>query len=316
MSIKWLLVVVVGLFVSQSVNAETVVIKDYPADKISKSVYVIHGPTAVPNEANQGFMNNPGIVMTNKGVVVIDPGGAIEGGEMTLRVIKKLTDQPVVAVFNTHVHADHWFGNAAFTNKYPNIPVYGHQKTIDEAKSTGEAWISTIASLTKSNRHKKEIVTANKPVKHGDVITVGDTKFEIYNYPVTHTQTDIMVSVNDGEAIFMGDNLFNGRLNQHSQGHIKKTWEGVETAVNDSNAQVIVPGHGKSGDKDMLQFALNAHKLLYASVQKQYEDDVSDFEMRPAVEPVLNDYKHWEEFESLLGKVINKAFLEIEEADF
>jgi len=296
--------------------AQPIVIKDYPVDQLTKNVYVIHGPTAVPNEENQGFMNNPGIVITSKGVVVIDPGGAIEGGEMILRAIKRLTDKPVVAVFNTHIHADHWFGNAAILQTYPNIPVYGHKVVLDEGHATGEAWIDTVKNLTKSDHHKKDIVIANKAVKNGDVITIGQSSFTIYHDPISHTHSDIMISVNDGAVIFMGDNLFNGRLNPHSDGHIKKTWESVEKAVDASNAKIIVPGHGKSGGRDMLVHALNAHKILYQSVKAQFEDDKSDFEMRPTVEPLLSDYKQWEMFDGILGKVINKAFLEIEEADF
>lgn len=296
--------------------AQAVIIKDYPVDKISPSVYVLHGPTAIPNRINQGFMNNPGIVMTSKGVVVIDPGGVIESGEMVLRAIKKLTDKPVVAIFNTHIHADHWYGNAAITKAYPNIPIYGHQVTIDEASTVGKSWIGIVKALTEIDHLKVEIVGANKAVKHGDVIKLGDTSFTIYHYGIAHTHSDIMIAVNGGEAIFMGDNLFNGRLNQHAEGHIKKTWESVEKAVEASNAQVIVPGHGQSGGKDMLKHSLDVHKLLYQSVQAQFEDDKSDFEMRPTVEAVLADYSLWDQYALLLGKVINKAFLEIEEADF
>ncbi len=311
-----LLTTITLFLLSFSLLAQEIIIKDYPVDKISPNVYVIHGPTAVPNENNQGFMNNPGFIITTKGVVVIDPGGAIEGGEMTLRAIKKLTSKPVIAVFNTHIHADHWFGNDAFIKAFPNIPIYAQQETVNESQAVGEAWINTIKTLTKNDRHKTHIQTANQIVKDGDVIQIGDTTFTIYHDAVSHTSTDIMIAINGDEAIFLGDNLFNGRLNPHADGHIKKTWESVEKAVAKSGAKVIVPGHGKSGDKSMMKFALDAHKLLYQSVQTQFEDDVSDYEMRPTVEPILSDYKHWEEFDKLLGKVINKAFLEIEEADF
>lgn len=293
-----------------------VVIPDHPVDKVSASVYVIHGTTEIPNAQNQGFINNPGIVMTSKGVVVIDPGGVIEGGEMTLRAIKKLTDKPVVAVFNTHQHADHWFANAAFTNAYPNIPIYAHQTTIDVAQDIGTSWVSTIKNLSKSDHHKKKIQIASHPVKHADVIHIGDTSFTIYHYGVMHTHSDIMIAVNQSEVIFMGDNLYNGRYNPHADGHIKKTWEGVEKALNASKAKVIVPGHGKTGNQAMMRFSLNGYKILYQSVRTQFEEDLSDFEMRPTVEALLGDYKHWQEFDNVLGKLINKAFLEIEEAEF
>ncbi|MGB5729845.1 MAG: MBL fold metallo-hydrolase, partial [Thiogranum sp.] len=49
-------------------------VPDYPADRIAENIYVIHGPLELPNPKNQGFMNNPGFVVTSKGVVILDPG--------------------------------------------------------------------------------------------------------------------------------------------------------------------------------------------------------------------------------------------------
>jgi len=51
-------------------------------------------------------------------------------------------------------------------------------------------------------------------------------------------------------------------------------------------------------------------------VREQYENDVSDFEMKPLVVEALKEYQGWEEFDNLIGKMINQAYLEIEEADF
>jgi len=48
---------------------------DYPVTPVTGKVHVIYGPLEEPDEKNQGFRNNPGIVLTSAGVVVIDPGG-------------------------------------------------------------------------------------------------------------------------------------------------------------------------------------------------------------------------------------------------
>lgn len=55
-----------------------------------------------PNSLNQGFMNNPVIVVTDDGVVLIDPGSNVQLGRMVLGEIKKVTNKPVVAVYATH----------------------------------------------------------------------------------------------------------------------------------------------------------------------------------------------------------------------
>ncbi|NNJ90035.1 MAG: MBL fold metallo-hydrolase, partial [Gammaproteobacteria bacterium] len=107
---------------------------EYTADKIAEDVYVIHGPLETPNPINQGFMNNPGIIITDAGVVVVDPGGSVQSGEMVISHIEKLTDKPVVAVFDSHVHGDHWLGNQAFMEKYPEVKIYAHHEMIKAVK--------------------------------------------------------------------------------------------------------------------------------------------------------------------------------------
>mgnify|MGYP001551492932 FL=1 len=90
---------------------------EYKADKIADDVYVIHGPLETPNPMNQGFMNNPGFLVTDAGVVIVDPGGSVQTGEMVLNVLSGITDKPVVAVFASHIHGDHWLGNDAIKRK-------------------------------------------------------------------------------------------------------------------------------------------------------------------------------------------------------
>ena len=88
-------------------NALAGYLDGFSAEKVSNHVYVIHGPTELPNETNEGFMNNPAFVVADTGVVVVDPGSSVHTGNMLLREIRKITDMPVIAVFDTHVHGDH-----------------------------------------------------------------------------------------------------------------------------------------------------------------------------------------------------------------
>jgi len=117
-------------------------VPDYPADQIAEHIYVIHGPLELPNPENQGFMNNPGIVVTSKGVVILDPGSSVQSGEMVLRAVRKISGQPVVAVFNSHIHGDHWLGNQAVRAAYPQAPIYGHPNMIEFINAgEGRNWV-------------------------------------------------------------------------------------------------------------------------------------------------------------------------------
>ncbi len=307
-----------GFLMATAVQADRgPAVPDYPADKVAENVYVIHGPVTTPNEQNQGFMNNPGFVLTEKGVVIVDPGGTLQSGEMTLRVIRKITDKPVLATFNTHVHGDHWLGNQAVKKAYPDAPIYAHPNLIREAaEGEGQRWVDLMMNLSKGKSAGTEFVNATHEINHGDKFTLGDTTFEIYHYGVAHTDTDIMISVDGGKALFMGDNLVNGRLGNTRDGNIKDLIEANEKVVAAVKPKVIVPGHGPSGGMEMFNHSLDFFRILYTTVQRLFEEDLADYEMKPQVAEALKDYKDWEDIDALLGKSINQAYLEIEAADF
>ena len=81
-----LLVLLLTLFAAAGCNRKAPGISaDYPVTKLTERVYVIHGPNETPNKKNQGFFNNPGFVLTKKGVVVIDPGSSVQSSENDAR---------------------------------------------------------------------------------------------------------------------------------------------------------------------------------------------------------------------------------------
>ena len=52
----------------------------YAFEEVANNTWVIHGPRELPNPENKGFMNNPGIVITSAGLVMIDPGSTVQTG--------------------------------------------------------------------------------------------------------------------------------------------------------------------------------------------------------------------------------------------
>ena len=65
---------------------------------------------------------------------MIDTGGSVVVGEALLAAVRQVSDLPVSHVFNTHMHPDHTFGNAAFRGSGPDggDPTFvGHRKLAD-----------------------------------------------------------------------------------------------------------------------------------------------------------------------------------------
>lgn len=303
-------------FLLQAAYANGPAVPDYPADKVAEDIYVIHGPLAFPDAKNQGFMNNPGIVITNQGVVIVDPGGTLQSGEMVLRVAKTISKQPVVAVFNTHVHGDHWLGNQAIKAAYPDAPIYGHPKMIAAIEDgAGAEWVDMMNTLTEGKSAGTEAVAPNTAVKDGDSIAIGNKTFRIHHTGHAHTLTDIMIEVPQASTVFLGDNAFVGRLPRFDDSSIQGQIAALDSMLK-RDIKVHIPGHGKTGTSTETRHFKRYMTLLWDEVKKGYDEGVADFELKDQLIPVMHDYQNWVGFDEQFGKHISIAYLQVEEADF
>ena len=99
-----MLMAFVGLLAAISMKADAGAAEadtDFPLTKVTDKISVIYGPLDLPDAKNRGFRNNPVIVFTSDGVVVMDPGGSAWAGEMVVRAIRARTEAPIVAIFDS-----------------------------------------------------------------------------------------------------------------------------------------------------------------------------------------------------------------------
>src|SRR5271167_1703600 len=62
----------------------------------------------------EGGGGNSGVIVGDKGVIVVDAKTTVAGGKELLEHIAKITPKPVTTVFLTHSDGDHANGLAAF----------------------------------------------------------------------------------------------------------------------------------------------------------------------------------------------------------
>jgi glyoxylase-like metal-dependent hydrolase (beta-lactamase superfamily II) len=291
-------------------------VPDRTPDKVGPSSYVIHGPLGRPSPENQGFMNNPGFIITRTGVVVIDPGGSLQIGEMVLRQIRKITKKPVIAVFNTHIHGDHWLGNHAIRNAYPEVPIYGHKKVIERvAAGEGETWRQSMLRLTSGATEGTRVIGPNKSIEGNQDVIIDGVQFNLIYQAQAHSDTDIMIEVPAEGLLFLGDNVLNGRLGQMTHGTFKGNIKAIDLALQ-SKAKWFVPGHGITGDRSILVAYQRYLTLIRNKVAELLDKGIADFEMKPAIRDILGDYASWVSFEDEFGRHISLAYLEVEEEMF
>jgi len=288
---------------------------DYPVTRLSERVYVIYGPIEEPNKANQGFRNNVVIVVTNAGVVVMDVGTSVYVGNMVLAKIRGITAEPVVAVFNSHVHGDHWLGNQAFKEANPKVDIYGHPRMIELIKNgEGARRVERMNAATENAIVGTQPVAPTIAVKDGQDITVGDVKFRVHVTGPGHSDGDIMVEIPQEKLIFTGDNV---RANTVSVG--MTSFKGNLAAIDrilKTDAKIFVPGHGPAGDKNVVLTYRKFVDTIKSTVAKYYESGMPDYKIKPIVVEALVEYKNWVRFEEHIGRLVSLAYQEAENEAF
>lgn len=288
---------------------------DFPLTKLTERVYVMHGPNEIPNKTNQGFMNNPGFVLTKKGVVVIDPGSSVQVGDLLLKKIATVTSDPVIAIFNTHIHGDHWLGNDAIRRAYPKAVIYAHPKMIEKSVAEGANWVSLLGRLTDGATRGTKPIAPDLGIDNEETLALGGVRFRIHHTGVAHTDGDLMIEVLEEKVMFLGDNIMAERAGRLDDGDFLGNIAACDLALK-STATQFVPGHGKSGGHEVVTAYRDFLKSLYATVKKYYGQGLTDFAMKDKVVQELKDYRDWAQFDNEIGKLVSLAFLQIERASF
>jgi len=289
--------------------------KDYPLDRLTPNVYVIHGPTEEPTPANQVFRNNPGIVLTKEGVVVIDPGSTVYVGEMVVRKVKTLTQKPIVAVFNTHSHGDHWLGNEGIKLAFPRAVIYAHPKMkAMSVQDEGRRWIKAFNERSNGAAMGTTPVGPDRSVKDGEVVTIGGTRLHILFPGPAHSEDDIMIELPDEKVLFFGDIVRDGLLGPFMSS-FKGNMEAIDRGLK-TGATVFVPGHGRSGDRTAAMKYRKYLDTLREQVRVYFRKGVADFEAKPKIAEALKDYRNWSSFDESLGPLVSTAYSEIEKEEF
>lgn len=293
-------------------------IEDYPLDRISHRIYVVHGTHHLPNPVNRGFMNNPAAILTKSGVIVVDPGSSMEIGKQFLKKIRQVSDKPVIAVFNTHVHGDHWLGNHGIREAYPQVSIYAHERMIERVNAgEGEDWIKVFMDMTKGGIAGTKVIGPNIGLKGGETLNLDGVTLRIHHTGHAHTDGDLMIEVVDDKGLFFGD-VVNAKHVPNSVVPRDANFKGTITAIKtmlSGQATLFIPGHGRSGGREVPDASLRFLEELYVLVTKYYKQGLADYEMKDKVIRDMAKYKDWDNFNEM-GRVISFVYREIEKENF
>jgi cyclase len=193
----------------------------------------------------EGGGGNSGVIVGDKGVIVVDAKTSAAGGKELIDDIAKITPKPVTTVILTHSDGDHVNGLASFPKGITIIAHENNKKEQETALAAGGRGAPPADHLP------TQVVSKNK-----DNVTIEGEKLELYHWAPAHTSGDLVVFLPGEKIVFTGDiiatqmadPLIHLEKNGSSEG-----WITTGKGVAGLDADQFVPGHGDIQAKAAIQ---------------------------------------------------------------
>ncbi len=205
--------------------------------QIAANTWVLEGAQEDFSFANGGRIVNTAFVVTSAGVVVIDSGPSRQYGEQTVAAIARATDKPVVKVWITHHHPDHFLGNQAFATK----ALGALPRTITDIAAEGKAFNENMYRLVGDAMRDTEVVVPTEALAPG-IVELGGHRFELLALD-GHTAGDLAVFDHTTGVLFAGDLVFHDRTPTTPHATIARWLSSLDT-LDALPIKQLVPGHG------------------------------------------------------------------------
>jgi cyclase len=224
----------------------------------------------------EGGGGNSGVVVGDKGVIVIDAKTSAAGGKELLDDIAKITPKPVTTVILTHSDADHVNGLASFPTSVKVIAHENNKKEQEKALAAGGR------GAPPADHMPAEVISKNK-----ETLKIEGVKLELYHWAPAHTSGDLVVYLPGEKIVFTGDVLAGGTTADPLI-HLEKNgssegWITTVKGIAGINADQFIEGHGDVLTKADLQKRLTDAEAKRAKIKDLVAQGKSLDEIRAAV---------------------------------
>jgi len=197
----------------------------------------------------EGGGGNSGIVIGDKGVVVIDAKIDAEAGRALVEEVAKLTPKPITHLIETHSDGDHVNGVVAFPR---DVKIIAHTNNRAEQLAMPLAASVEIGGgkcLPPPDRIPNLVI-----YKDEVRATINGEEFVFHHFGRAHTTGDLIVELPRHGVVFTGDILtYNVLIHPEKNGSFDG-WFDNASAILALPDTVFVPGHGREPDtKEMLR---------------------------------------------------------------
>lgn len=206
--------------------------------KLAQDTYVFIGRTEDITTANGGNIVNTAFIATREGVLVIDTGPSLLYGQQMRKAIAAVSDRPIVRVFNTHHHPDHFLGNQA----YADVPIEALPPTIEGLHRDGDAFAGNLYRMAGDWMRGTEVRLPTGEARPGR-FALGGHDIELIALR-GHTQADLLVFDHTTGVLFAGDLVFWQRTATTPHADLTAWLQSLD-AIERLPYKLLVPGHGE-----------------------------------------------------------------------
>jgi phosphoglycerate dehydrogenase-like enzyme/glyoxylase-like metal-dependent hydrolase (beta-lactamase superfamily II) len=196
-----------------------------------------------------GGSNNIWVVFDDY-VLVYDANFPKEAGDV-IAAIRKTTDKPIRYVLDSHHHGDHSYGNAVFARQGAAIVAQANCARLLRINGPKE-----FADAGKQPTGRKDV--AESFLKVPDLIfdqkllfDDGKQRAEMYFFGHAHTAGDAFLYLPRQKILCTGDACTNGAFNYMGHSDVA-SWIRVLEQAQQLDVDIVCPGHGPLGRKDVL----------------------------------------------------------------
>ncbi|WP_341231746.1 MBL fold metallo-hydrolase [Nocardioides salarius] len=217
---------------------------------------------------------NVSVVAGDRGLVVVDTHGSAAAGRRVLADVRRLGAGEVVAVVNTHAHFDHAFGNVAFREADPGVPIHAHEGAVAglEATSVADTAAAHAGGADDPRREEvlaTEVVLPDRTFSSATVLDLGDRVLELVHPGPAHTAGDLVVLVPDAQVLLAGDLVEESGPPSLGADSFPMQWPlSLDIVLGlTTGASTVVPGHGAVVDRDFVEVQRNELGIVAETIR-------------------------------------------------
>ena len=254
---------------------------------------------------------NSGVVLGERGVLVVDSGYSAAAGRELLADIRRITPLPVTHVVISHHHFDHAWGNQVFEQAEVVGHVNAQSNMLCETESykqriiafapTAAQWYGLAAEDLAGQLAETRVTAPKSSFDETMTVDLPGHQVELLHFGAGHTTGDTLVYLPSSRVLFGGDLICNHVLPNALDGD-PLHWPDVLQQVDLLDITTVVPGHGAVGPRSVIDDFRRCLGSLTDEVGRALDDGAPD--PRSAGERLhLDDFAGWAGHELLPGTV-------------